>query len=101
MVGIKHTSYDEQQEFLRKTPAEQNLSIWISSKETNGSVAEALRRIGKLEEARIIDQERADKHDARLGRLETRYAVASGILAAILVAAPFVFWGLDRIIGRL
>ena len=99
MTGLGHTSYDEQQDFLALSPAQQNLKIYLNGRETNGNVAEALRRIGKLEEARISDQQRADLHDARLGRLETRYAVAAGVLAAILTGAPILFWGLGQLIN--
>lgn len=90
--GIAHTDAVEQAKFLALKPDEQLLQIWLNGRETNGSVADAVRDIAALKDKQEI-------HDARLIKLETRYAIAAAVLAFILVVAPFLFWGLDRLVN--
>jgi len=92
VTGASHTDFVDQAKFMALKPDEQLLQIWLNGRETNGSVADAIRDIE-------VVRAQASVHDARLGKLELRYAVAGGVLAAILIAAPFLFWGLDRLIN--
>lgn len=61
---FKHTSFDEQQEFLKLSPGDQNLKIYLSSKETNGHVGEAFDRIAAAE--RLIDSMGKEIQNVRL-----------------------------------
>ena len=90
---FRHTAFAEQQAFLDLPPPQQLLKIWLNGNETNGKVAAALSDIAMLKVT-------AGVHDRRLIRLETRYAVAAGVVAALVILAPFVFWGIDRMLSQ-
>ena len=90
MPSVEHTSAAAQEAFLAKTPAQQNLEIWLSSRETNGSVAEALRRIGKLEGLAI-------DHDHRITIIEHWQLGAIAVISAAIVAGPGFFFLLNKL----
>lgn len=91
MVGVEHTSFDDQQAFLRLPVEQQNLKIWLNGNETNGKVAEALRRISKAEQAIVT-------HDTRLVKLERWQLSVLAVLAFIIGASAPFFWFLDRVL---
>lgn len=110
---VKHTTYEEEQAFLRLPPEQQNLKIFISSKETNGSVALALRQVAELRvqfaDARIdIDRkiaeegrerrEQMERHDKRLIKLERWQLSAIAVIAFVMAASAPFFWFIDRIL---
>ncbi|MDE3097422.1 MAG: hypothetical protein KGK07_15665 [Chloroflexota bacterium] len=86
---ILHTSYDEQQAFLQLSPDQQNLKIFLSSKETNGKIARAIRDIANIE------RRQAD-HDRRIVRLEHWQIAAAAIISAAIILGPVVFWALAQ-----
>jgi hypothetical protein len=90
MPSVEHTSAAAQEAFLAKTPAQQNLEIWLSSRETNGSVAEALRRIGKLEELGI-------DYDRRIAIMEHWQLKAAAVIGAAIAAGPGFFFLLNKL----
>mgnify|MGYP001594861713 CR=1 FL=1 len=90
--SVEHTSFEEQQAFLRMSPSEQNLKIYMNGRETNGSVAEALRRIAKLEGLGVV-------HEGRMTALEHWQIKAAAIIAAAIIGGPLVFFLLGQILG--
>ena len=89
---VQHASFEEQQALLILSPAKQNLKIYLNGKETNGSVAEALRRIAKLEGGQVA-------HDDRLKKLEHWQIAAASIIGAAIILGPAFFWKLGQWIG--
>ena len=88
-VKIQHTSYQEQVDFLRLSPDQQNLKIFMSSKETNGKIAQAMRDIADI-------QRKQDNHDRRIIRLEHWQIGAAAVIAAAIFVGPIVFWALAQ-----
>ena len=73
---IIHTSWAAQREFLDLSPEQQNLKIWMSSQETNGKVAQAMRDIAELTPL-------VKRHDFV-------FKVAALAFAAIIASGPFI-----------
>src|SRR5512146_1005253 len=96
---VKHTTYEEEQAFLRLSPEQQNLKIFISSKETNGSVALALRQVAELRvqfgEAKADLDNTLETHDRRLVKLERWQIGVAAIMAFIIAASAPFFWFID------
>ena len=80
---VPHTSWAEQQEFLALPPASQNLMIYMSSKETNGKLAEAIKDIARLKPM-------VQRHDFA-------FKVAALVFGGVIAAGPFIVWGLGLI----
>jgi len=98
---VKHTSYTEQQEFLEKTPAQQNLMIFMSSKETNGSVAHVIVDVAKLRvevnNENVKIRESLKKHELRLVTVEHWQLRAAAVIVAAIAAGPGFFFVLGKI----
>ena len=46
-----HTSFDEQEDFLKLSTSQQNLKLYMSLRESNGHVADLFERIRRAEES--------------------------------------------------
>jgi len=73
---IVHTTFAEQQAFLALPPEQQNLRIYMSSKETNGELAAVKRELAEL--APLVR------------RHEFTFRVAAIAFAAVIAAGPFI-----------
>ena len=92
MSDVKHTDAHDLALF-ETLPIDAKLrEIWLNGRETNGHVADAVRDIAALE---IVVTTTNDDHDGRLTKIEHREIRRQAVTAAILIAAPFVFFGLD------
>jgi len=73
---IVHTTFAEQQAFLALPMEQQNLRIYMSSKETNGELAAVKRELAEM--APIVR-----RHDFA-------FKIAALAFAAIIAAGPFI-----------
>ena len=89
---MAHTDADRLAKFEAGSDADKLREIWLNGNETNGSVAEALRRIAKLEGNQVA-------HDNRLTQLEHWQIKAMAIIAAAILAGPAFFWWLGQLTG--
>ena len=94
LVPTTHADFDAQRAFLALSQQDQLLQIWLNGRETNGKVADVIREMTEVK--RDLD----DNVRPKVERHDRLMAVAAGIIVVIMGAAPFVFWGLDKIIGQ-
>ena len=94
LVETEHTDFRAQRDFLALSQQDQLLQIWLNGRETNGKVADVIRDMAKVKSDLDHDiKPKVDRHDRVM-------AIAAGLIVVILGAAPFFFWGLDKIIGQ-
>ena len=97
---VVHTDAAEQERFLSLPLGKKLLEIHINGRETNGSVAEALRRIAKLEGLAVVHEGRMDTHEGRMEAVEHWQIKAAAIIGAAIFAGPGFFFLLGKAWGE-
>lgn len=90
MTERRHTSAEELRRFEALSDTEKLREIWLNGRETNG-------RVGILEQRANAQEAQSAEHDQRLVSVEHWQLKAAALLAAALILAPLVFYGMLRV----